>query len=118
EDPRRGEYLKWVVFQSTGIDAAMTQASVKFEIPRSHAGWGSTEVVVGVLRQRLARADPYLFGSWFTAADLLLGMGLSWGFQFGLFPEHPELTRFAARVRERPAVERALSNSHSESTET
>ena len=46
-------------------------------------------------------------GEQFTAADVVIGSGVRWGMQFKLLPERPEFLAYAARLGERPALQRA-----------
>ncbi len=108
DDPRRGEYLRWLVFQGAAVDPAMMQAGAKFETTRQQSGWGDWELVVDVLEQRLAQADPWLLGDWFTAADVILGMALGWALRFELFPAKPAIAAYAGRLAQRPAFQRVF----------
>lgn len=107
-DPRRGEYLRWLVFQSTAIDPAMLQAGMKFETKRQQAGWGDVQSVLDALETRLERADPFLFGDWFTAADLLLGGMMGWATSFGLLSAGPATTRYIGATCSRPAFAKTI----------
>ncbi len=107
-DPRRGEYLRWLVFQSTAIDPAMLQAGMKFETSRQQAGWGDVASVIDALETRLARAAPYLFGDWFTTADLLVGGALAWATMFGLFEGGPAMQRYVRATTDRPAFMKTI----------
>ena len=108
DDKRRGEYLRWIAYQSACIDPAMMQAGLKFETQRQSAGWGNVELVMDVLDQRLAQTSPYLFGEWFTAADVLIGGALSWATQFGMFEMRPGFKDYLAAVQARPAFQKAM----------
>lgn len=108
DDPRRGDYLRWIAFQSTAIDPAMLQSGMKFETQRRQAGWGNVELVVDALETRLEAADPYLCGDWFTAADVVLGSGAAWANMFDLFPERPATKAYIDRLAERPAFVRTI----------
>jgi len=108
DDKRRGEYLRWVAFQSASIDPAMMQANTKVEIPRRAAGWGSVELVMDVLDARLSKAEPYLLGEWFTAADVLIGGALSWATQFGMFEMRPGFETYLKAIQSRPAFQKAM----------
>ncbi len=108
DDPRRGEYLRWLIFQGTAIDPAMLQAGLKFETKRRQAGWGDVEAVVDALETRLADAKPYLFGDWFTAADLLVGGSLMWATRFELFEARPAMVRYIEAVTNRPAFAKTV----------
>lgn len=105
-DPQRGEYLRWMVF-CANVEAAMTQKFAGFEMNPRQAGWGSYDLVVDVLRNRIARADPWLLGARFTAVDVVLGGGLNYAVKFGAFPALPEFTAYLERLTARPAFERA-----------
>lgn len=108
DDPRRGEYLRWLIFQGTAIDPAMLQAGLKFETTRRQAGWGDVETVISAAETRLESANPYLFGDWFTAADLLVGGSLYWATRFGMFDARPATARYIEAVTSRPAFKRTL----------
>lgn len=108
DDPRRGEYLRWLIFQGTAIDPAMLQAGLKFETKRRQAGWGDVGAVVDALETRLADAKPYLFGDWFTAADLLVGGSLMWATRFELFEARPAMVRYIEAVTNRPAFAKTV----------
>ena len=108
DDPRRGDYLRWAVFQTSAIDPAMLQAGMKFETKRQEAGWGNVEAVIETLETRLQKADPYLFGDWFTAADLLIGGTLNWATSFQLFQARPAMKRYIEAVTSRPAFARTI----------
>lgn len=108
DDPRRGEYLRWVAYQSACIDPAMMQANTKVEISRRSAGWGDVDLVVDVLEQRVSKANPYLFGDWFTAADALIGGSLGWATQFGMFPMKPGIKAYLERIQSRPAFQKVF----------
>lgn len=108
DDPRRGEYLRWMVFQAASVEPAMFQANMKFETNQRSAGWGNVELVTRVLENRFSLASPYLFGEQFTAADVVLGGTVNWALQFGMFPKTPAMTAYAQRLTERPAFQRAF----------
>lgn len=111
DDPRRGEYLRWLTFQATAIDPAMVQAGNKLEVPRRQASWGSVDDVIDVLEKRLSRAEPYLFGDWFTAADLLVGVALGWATTFGLFETRENIARYIEACTNRPAFMKTIAAS-------
>ncbi|MGC4027892.1 MAG: glutathione S-transferase [Steroidobacteraceae bacterium] len=106
DDPQRGEYLRYIVFNAN-VEAAMTQKFAGFEVNPRQAGWGSYQLVVDVLQKWLSRADPWLLGERFTAADVVLGGGLNYAVMFGAFPALPEFTAYTGRLTARPAFLRA-----------
>lgn len=108
DDPRRGEYLRWLIFQSTAVDPAMLQAGTKFETTRRQAPWGDVETVLNAAEARLERASPFLFGDWFTAADVLLGGMLGWGLSFNLIQPGQASLRYIEAATSRPAFARTI----------
>ena len=106
DDPQRGEYLRWMVFNAN-IEAAMTQKFAGFEMNPRSAGWGSYDLVVDVLKARFAKADPWLLGERFSALDVTLGGGVNYAVMFDAFPKDPEFTGYLERLNARPALARS-----------
>jgi glutathione S-transferase len=107
-DPRRGPYLKWLFFGPSCIEPAITDRAFprKEEPRRGMLGYGDFDTLVEVLANAVARG-PYLMGEQFTAADVVIGSGVRWGMMFRHLPERPEFTAYAARLAQRPALQRA-----------
>jgi glutathione S-transferase len=107
-NPHRGVYLKWLFFGPSCIEPAITdRAFPRKEPPRASAlGHGDYDTVVDVLANAVAKG-PYLMGEQFTAADVVIGSAVRWGVQFKLLPERPEFVAYAARLAQRPALQRA-----------
>jgi len=108
-DPRRGPYLKWLFFVPSCVEPAMIdKVADRPPAPRATAGWGDFDTVLSVVQEATARASPYLLGSDFSAADVVMGSTLRWGLKFKVLPELPELVRYVERLKERPALQRQL----------
>jgi len=107
-DPQRGDYLRWIAFQSGAVEPAMMQAGGNFEVKREQAGWGSVDLVVDVLEQRISKASPWILGDTFTAADVVLGGALSWAVGWKLFEARPGFAAYLERLAERPAYQRVF----------
>jgi glutathione S-transferase len=107
-DPRRGVYLKWLFFNPSCVEPAITDRAFprKEEPRRGTLGYGDYDTVMEVLAGAVAKG-PYLMGEQFTAADVVVGSGIRWGVQFKLMPERPEFVAYARRLGERPALQRA-----------
>ena len=107
-DPRRGSYLKWLVFGPGCIEPAVTDRAFprKQEPRRGMLGYGDYDTVMDVVAKAVA-PGPYLMGEQFTAADVVIGANLRWGMMFKLIAERPEFTAYAARLAARPAAQRA-----------
>lgn len=108
DDPQRAEYLRWIVFQASSIEPAMMQKGTGFETRREQAGWGTAELVIDTLENRVAKAEPFLLGERLTGADIILGASIAWALQFGLFPKSPVLAAYTERLTSRPAFARAM----------
>lgn len=108
-NPQRGIYLKWLFFGPSCLEPAISEKAFprKESPPRSALGFGDFDTVMHVLAQGAGKAAPYLLGSQFTAADVVIGSGLRWGMMFKLIPERPEFAAYVGRLNERPALRRA-----------
>jgi glutathione S-transferase len=108
-DPRRGPYLKWLFFNSACVEPAILERAYprKEPAPRSAAGFGTADLVIDVLAQAAAAANPFLLGAQFTAADIVLGSGIRFGTMFKLLPERAEFANYLAALEARPALQRA-----------
>jgi glutathione S-transferase len=108
-NPQRGVYLKWLFFGPSCFEPAISERAFprKEPPPRSTLGFGDFDTVMDVLAKGVGAANPYLTGSQFTAADVIIGSGLRWGTMFKLVPERAEFTAYFARLSERPALKRA-----------
>jgi glutathione S-transferase len=107
-DPRRGAYLKWLFFGPSCIEPAMMDRAFprQGEAQRSALGYGDFDTTMDVVAKAVA-PGPYILGEQFTAADVVIGSTLRWGMMFKLIPERPEFTAYAARLAQRPALQRA-----------
>jgi glutathione S-transferase len=108
-DPLRGPYYRWLFFVAGPLEAAWTNKAMGFVVPPDRermSGYGRFETVVDVLEEALSRAE-YLVGNGFTAADLYLGSGISFGMQFGMIEKRPAFERYWQRLSTRPAALRA-----------
>ena len=107
-DPRRGLYLKWLFFGPSCVEPAITDRAFprKEEPRRGMLGYGDYDTVLDVVAKAVA-GGPYIVGEQFTAADVVVGSTLRWGMAFNLLPQRPEFVAYAARLAERPALQRA-----------
>jgi len=107
-DQRRGTYLKWLFFgpgclEQAIIDRINNRAPIA---PRS-SSYGEHDTVMETIAKTVADG-PYLTGSQFTAADVVIGSGLQWGTMMKAVPERPEFNAYIGRLRERPALQRSF----------
>lgn len=105
-DPRRGEYLRWMVFASSALDPAADLRARSLELPGRATGFGAYEDVVRILDDHLSH-HAYLVGETFTAADVMLGGRISMLLFMKQLPETPALFDYNARISAREACHRA-----------
>lgn len=107
EDPTRGAYLKWLFFTPGCIEPAVIHKAMKWpEGRRGTIGWANYDTTMNVLKDGVVLARPWLLGEKFSAADVIVGAQVRWGLQFATIPRHPAFEAYAARLGQRPALQR------------
>jgi glutathione S-transferase len=109
DDRRRGPYYRWLFFGAGPLEAAWTNKGMGFVVPPERermAGYGRLETVIAALEQAVSRTG-YVVGDSFTAADVYIGSGLSFGMQFGMIEKRPAFERYCQHLNARPAAQRA-----------
>ncbi len=110
DDPLRGSYFRWLFFAAGPVEAAVSAKAFGLLAPPDKAGmvgYGSFERMADTLEKAAAGAAPWLLGERFSAADVCLGSQVLWGTMFKTLPERPAFAEYAARLRARPAWQRA-----------
>jgi len=106
DDPRRGAYLRWLVYYAASYEPALVDRYMQREpVPGMQLPYKDFDSMLGVIETQLARS-PYLLGDTLSAADILWGAALGWGMAFGLVPKRPVFTDYAGRLGARPAARR------------
>jgi glutathione S-transferase len=100
--PERGRYLSLMVYSTSQLEPAMGDFLLKLETAPQR-GWNSFEEVKTALEQELGDG-PYLFGDWFTAADVMIGSMFLWQRMWGGTTGRPRLEAYADRLAARPAA--------------
>ena len=106
EDKDRGAYLKWMVFSSAVLDPVATLHTQKIDLPGQATGFGTFDNTVEALTGVLA-GRKWLLGDRFSAADVVLGGGISMLLYRKELPGHPALLDYNARMTARAAYHRA-----------
>lgn len=75
-DPRRGDYLRWMVFATAVFEPAVHLEAARDDAEASGVGWGHRRDALAAMDQALSRG-PWLLGARFSAADVMLGSLLS-----------------------------------------
>ena len=110
DDPARGSYLRWLFFAAGPVEAAVSAKAMNLLAPPEKAGmigYGSFEQMLDALEGVVAQTSPWLLGEHFSAADIYVGSQILWGLMFKSLPERPGFADYAARLRARPAWQRA-----------
>jgi glutathione S-transferase len=98
--PERGRYLSLVVYATAQVEPALGDKMLKLEAD-VHRGWGDFETVQEVIERELDDGR-YLFGDWFTAADVMIGSMLIWQRFLKVGAERPRLAAYVDRLLARP----------------
>ena len=107
DDPRRGAYLRWMLFYAASFEPAVIDRAMKREATQaSMSAYGDFDTTLDTLVGQLQR-DPFLVGAELTAADILWANALRWTTGFGLVPKLPAITGYIDRVCAHPAFARA-----------
>lgn len=98
--PERGRYLSLMVFATSQLEPAMGDSLLGVDTQPAR-GWNNWETTQDVMEKELAEG-PYLFGDWFTAADVMIGSMFLWMRMFKPGEERPALKAYADRLAARP----------------
>lgn len=98
--PERGRYLSLMVYSTSQLEPAMGDALLGAQsLPQR--GWTDFEAAKDVIEGELGDG-PYLFGNWFTAADVMIGSMFIWRRIFTRKPDRPKLDAYVDRLLARP----------------
>ncbi len=108
-DPKRGEYLKWLFFCHGPLTELMDVKSLnvsaeQLEARKGSLSFGSEQSVYHFIEQGLSRANPYLLGDKITAADLFLAYWLIFAISYKIVPYKDEFKNFIQLIQKRDAV--------------
>jgi glutathione S-transferase len=116
-DPSRADYLQMMHFGGSWVDAMLWTLRVHGDLlPDTEADTRSidrarqkiTTEVEPQLVARLAERD-FICGGGFSAADIIIGHDVIWARMYGLCQDDA-LTRYVARLNERPAYRQAFAD--------
>jgi len=100
--PERGRYLSLMVYSTSQLEPAMGDALLGVTT-LAQRGWTDFETVKDVVEGELGEG-PYLFGNWFTGADVMIGSMFIWKRMWGGPPDRPKLEVYVDRLLARPAA--------------
>lgn len=100
--PERGRYLSLMVYSTSQLEPALgdTMLGAQTSLQR---GWTDFETARNLIEGELGDG-PYLFGGWFTAADVMIGSLFMWRRMLGGQRDRPKLEAYVDRLLARPAA--------------
>jgi glutathione S-transferase len=98
--PERGRYLSLVVYSTSQLEPAMGDVMLGAQTAPQR-GWTDFETAQNVVEGELGDGT-YLFGDWFTAADVMIGSLFMWRRMLGAPPDRPKLEAYVDRLLARP----------------
>lgn len=107
DDPKRGEYLRWLFFSPSTIEPALIDRARQYEAEdSSQNSYRDWETLLSILIDVVGKSDPWLLGQNFTTVDVVMGSTIRFGCMFGLLPKDPVFDAYIARIDARPAYQR------------
>ena len=104
DDPRRGPYLRWLVYYGSSFEPAVVDRALKRDpAPLAMCPYGDYDTMLKTVTDQLAKS-PYLLGDRMTVADVLWGTALAWTTMFKIVPELPVIMDYVKRLSARPSV--------------
>lgn len=104
DTPERGRYLTLMVYSTSQLEPAIGD-TLLHQQSSPYRGWTDFNTAQDVVETELG-AGPYLFGDWFTAADVMIGSMFIWLRMFkGQEPgyeERPAIKAYLDRLLARP----------------
>ncbi|WP_158813011.1 glutathione S-transferase family protein [Methylocapsa sp. S129] len=102
-DPRRGPYLRWMVYYAACYEPALVDRAMKREqAPLAMSPYGAFDTMHDAITGQLSKS-AYFLGEDITAVDILWGLALKWGAMFGILPANAIVADYVKRVTARPA---------------
>lgn len=103
DDPKRGEYLRWMVFYGSCFEPAIIdRSSQNTQASASACPYGDFDTMFAAILGQIKKGD-FILGDQFCAADVLWGSALGWITSFKLIPDEPAILEYVKRVTSRAA---------------
>jgi glutathione S-transferase len=99
--PERGRYLSLMVYSTSQLEPAMGDALLGGQPATPQRGWTDFDTAKDVVEGELGDG-PYLFGDWFTAADVMIGSMFIYKRILGGPRERAKLEAYVDRLLARP----------------
>jgi glutathione S-transferase len=98
--PERGRYLSLVVYSTSQLEPSMGDHMMKQQTGPQR-GWTDYESALDAVERELGDG-PWLFGDWFTAADVMIGSMFLYMRILGGKTGRPKIEAYADRLQARP----------------
>jgi glutathione S-transferase len=108
-DDEKADYYRWIFYAAGPVEAAVSNQAMGWEAPAERErmlGYGNYGRVVAVLDELFSLRD-YVCGDRFTAADIYVGSQIMFPMQFGMLEKRDSFVRYAERLQQRAAYQRA-----------
>ncbi len=106
DDPKRGTYLRWILFSPSVIEPGLLAKAANWEFRPSSAGWGTYESLLTTMQHALRDDRDYVLGDEFSMADVVFGGTIGYMLQFGMLEPLPVFAQYTERLAKRPALQR------------
>jgi len=107
DSPMRGRFLYWMFFTPSVLEPAMAEHFGEWEPKPQQHGWGDFPTMVKTLQAGLAHG-PWLMGTDFSAADVMVGSSAHFLKTFGAVTDNAAIDAYVERCMERPAYQKAM----------
>ena len=109
-DPKRGEYLKWMFFCHGPLTEYLDMKNVGIGVEtmnekKGSLSFGNEAILLNFIQTGLRQAKPYLLGENITAADLYLAYWMVYAISFKILPYLDEFKPFIQRIQQRESVQ-------------
>jgi glutathione S-transferase len=106
DDPRRGTYLRWILFSPSVIEPGASAKSSNWEFKESAVGWGNFDAMMTTIHCAI-EGKRFLLGDMFSMADVVFGGMLRFLTRIKMIDSTPQLAAYIERLDARPAYQRA-----------
>lgn len=109
-DPKRGEYLKWMFFCHGPLTEYMDMKNVGIGVEtmnekKGSLSFGNEAILLNFIQTGLHQAKPYLLGENISAADLYLAYWMVYAISFKILPYLDEFKPFIQLIQQRESVQ-------------
>ncbi len=112
----RAHAYQWVLFAMTELEPPLVALSAEAKRPEGERSASTVAAARDAFRKAAGALEPvlrdrsFLVGNAFGVADVMVGATLAWGRALKVLEGLPAVEAYLARLRERPAWQRALAD--------